>query len=126
MSSLVDAIVTLAKGYASVSNIYKGSLPVAESISIYHAPSGENQQFFDKTSDFDSSFTFLAKYANQKTAMDKLDAIGKGLSQLTSFPVLDDVQIYNINYSTRVNYVDKDTDNSFIYSIVVDVQQVDK
>lgn len=121
MDSLIDEIITLAKGYASVSTIYVGALPIDESISIYLAPSQDGERFFDKTGTYDASFTFLSKYENQKTAINKLDAIGKGFEQLTSFPTISGMQIYNIDYTTRVNYVDKDDDNKYVYSIVITV-----
>lgn len=121
MDKLIDELITLAKDFASVSTIYIGALPIAESISIYNAPSSDDDTFLDKTSTYTASFTFLSKYANQKDAMNKLDLIGKGMAQLKTFPAVTDMQIYNINYSGRVNYVDEDTDNKFIYSIVIDV-----
>ena len=121
MVDLVNEIITLAKGFASVSDIEVGALLIDEGISIYNAPSGIDDTFLDKKSTFTAAFTFLAKYANQQTAVDKLDAIGVGMSQLTTFPALTDVQIYNIDYTTRVNYVDKDDDNKYIYNIVIDV-----
>lgn len=126
MDNLIDEIITLAVGFASVSTIYVGALPIDESISIYNAPSSDGERFFDKTGTYTISFTFLSKYQDQKSAINKLDAIGKGFEQLTSFPALDDAQIYNIDYSTRVNYVDKDDDNKYIYSIVIDVNLSDK
>jgi len=126
MDDLIDELIALAKDFASVSTIYVGALPVSESISIYNAPAGTDITFLDKESAFASSFVFLSKYANQKTAMNKLDAIGKGMRKLKTFPTLTDSQIYNIEYSTTVNYVDKDDDNSWIYNIVIDVEQVDK
>lgn len=126
MDELIDEIITLAKGFATVSTIYIGALPIDESISIYNAPSSDGEHFFDKTGTFDTSLTFLSKYANQKTAMNKLDLIGRGMEQLKTFPVLTDMQIYNIDYTTRSHYVEKDTDNKYIYSIVIDVNISDK
>jgi len=122
MDSLIDELITLAKGFASVSSIHVGALPVAESISIYNAPSSDDDTFLDKSSTYTASFTFLSKYANQKDAINKLDAIGKGMARLTTFPTVTGMQIYNIDYVGRVNYVDKDTDNKYIYSIVIDVK----
>ena len=100
-------------------------MPVDEAISMYNAPSSDDDTFMDKKSTFTASFTFLAKYQNQQTAITKLEAIGKGMAQLTTFPTVTGMQIYNIDYSTRVNYVDKDTDNKYIYNIVIDVKLSD-
>lgn len=126
MEELLTEISTLAKSFGSLSKIYHGALTKDESVSIYLGPSGDIERYFDKKGSFEANITFLAKYQNQKTSINTLDAIGRGFEQLTTFPALTDTQIFNIDYTTKANLVEKTEDNKYIYSIVILVGLSDK
>lgn len=99
-----------------------GALPAANAVSAYISSGYTDTAFSTKGRVMIMRITFIAKNANQQTALDALSDIHDALTLTKVYPEGTGYQVMDIQTDTVPNYIGREEDKQYTYGSTVAVR----
>lgn len=125
MRSIIDAICDLIEDTTDISVVI-GSLPSHEGVGVQIATGTIEAPYLPRTNLHRDTYVINAKYKNQKTAIDNLNAIHEALTKRIGYPQDDEWQIAMIATSTAPDYLGQEGNEYYLYGSSIVVKWYDR
>lgn len=125
MRSILDAICDLIEDGTDIP-VVVGSLPPHEGVAIQLATGAVESAYLPRTNLHRDTYVINAKYADQKTAIDNLNAIHEALTKRIGYPEDDEWQISVIATSTSPDYLGQEGNEYYLYGSSIVVKWYDR
>lgn len=125
MDELINSIITLITNAGlSLSDAFEvGQLPTDGGLRIQVGAGTTNKTWLDKGNESTIPLVAFAKNINQLTAIQDLDKTSRYLEGLKVYPDPGNgIEIVDIMINPRPQYIDKEDNGQYIYSMVLNVK----
>lgn len=119
---VLTSVIETMQSAGTDDNIYIGSLPPDNALSVTWA-SGSYNAFLNKsTAAIELSLVFNGKNTVEQTLSDHMGTIHQYLSTLTQYPITDTFQITNIQTISPPTLIGREENNQILYGSSLEVK----